>query len=69
MNLSDKDICQLRLECLKLYVPVVSKWDIEKDIVIEKAKIAFDFITETIKTTDGTITATLHRRGRPAKKF
>ena len=48
-GLTRKDICDLRLKCLEMFVTVGAKTNIEQDVVFEKAKKAFDFVAETPK--------------------
>lgn len=47
-NLSKKEICDLRLKCLEMFVVTASKHNIEQDIVFEKAKKAWEYMIEAI---------------------
>lgn len=43
------EICSIRRECVKMFVDTASKLDMKSDVVItQKAKLAWDFIIETI---------------------
>jgi len=57
MTLTDKEIVELRIKCLAPYVAVASKHDLERDIVIEKAKLAWEYavapLTEELKLKPG----------------
>lgn len=43
LNLTNKEIIELRLQCLVPYVTVASKVNIEQDIVIKKAELAWEY--------------------------
>ncbi len=42
-GLSPKEIIELRLKCLEPYVTVASKVNIEQDVIIKKAEIAWEY--------------------------
>ena len=45
MALTDKEIIELRIKCLTPYVAVASKHDLERDVVIKKAELAWEYAT------------------------
>ena len=48
MELSDKEIVELRIKCLEPYVAVASKHGIEQDTVIKKAEVAWNYAIEPL---------------------
>ena len=46
-SLTNKEILDLRLKCLEVYVNIASKHNIEDDIVFKKAEKAWEFINKT----------------------
>lgn len=48
MNLTDKEIIELRIKCLEPYISVASKHGLESNLVIEKAEIAWKYAIEPL---------------------
>lgn len=44
-GLSKKEICELRIKCLEMFVPIASKTGIEEGIVFLSAEKAWVFVT------------------------
>ena len=52
-NLKDKEILELRLKCLEIFVTVSSKHGIEKEEVFLLAEKAWQFISKPIRENQG----------------
>lgn len=48
MNLTDKEVVELRIKCLEPFVTVASKHGIEQDLVIQKAERAWEYAIEPL---------------------
>lgn len=48
-NLTNKEIIELRLKCLEMFVTIASKANIEQDVVFAKARTAWGFAIEGLK--------------------
>lgn len=50
-GLSKKEICELRIKCLEMFVPIASKTGIEDGIVFLSAEKAWVFVTALLEET------------------
>lgn len=50
-NLTQKEICELRIKCLEPFVSVASKHGIEQDIIFSKAEKAWEFAIKPLGNT------------------
>lgn len=48
LNMTDKEIIELRLKCLEPYVATASKAGIEQDTVLMKARKAWDYAIQPL---------------------
>lgn len=46
LGLTNKEIIELRLKCLEPFVIIASKANIEQDVVIRKAELAWEYATK-----------------------
>lgn len=47
-GLTIKEIIELRLKCLEMFVTIGSKTQIEQDVVFKKAEIAWDYAVKPL---------------------
>jgi predicted metal-binding transcription factor (methanogenesis marker protein 9) len=52
LNLTEKEIIELRLKCLAPYVTIASKVNIEQDTVIKKAEVAWQYAIKPLMEAD-----------------
>ena len=48
MNLTDKEIVELRIKCLEPFVAVASKHDMDKMLLVNYAEKAWEYATSTL---------------------
>lgn len=47
--LTPKEVCDIKLSCVKMFVDTASKLDMKDDIrVLKKAELVWDFVVETL---------------------